>query len=121
MRKKLGKIFWGFLISQAIILLLSFVYQGSITLLSYINFVFYIASALLFTSLLVYTVNSGFFDTMSYSFRSVFARKEEGEKQKSFEEMTPLSELVTFNANPLLIIGLLDLALMLGALYIYYL
>ncbi|WP_079508101.1 DUF3899 domain-containing protein [Mesobacillus jeotgali] len=121
MRKKLGKIFWGFLVSQAIVFLLSLVYHGEITLLSYINIIFYIASALLFTSLLVYTVNSGFFDTMSYSFRSVFARKEEGEKKKSFEEMIPLSELVTFNANPLLIVGIFNLALMLGALYIYYL
>lgn len=58
---------------------------------------------------------------MSYSFRTVFSKKEDGEKKKSFEDMTPLSELVTFNANPLLIIGLLDFALMLAALYVYYL
>ncbi|GAE45166.1 hypothetical protein JCM21738_1940 [Mesobacillus boroniphilus JCM 21738] len=89
-------------------------------MLSYINFSFYIASALLFSSLIVFTVNSGFFDAISYSFRTVFAGKEEGEKKKSFDEMTPLSELVTINANPLLMIGLLDFILMLAALFLYY-
>ncbi|WP_144474557.1 DUF3899 domain-containing protein [Cytobacillus oceanisediminis] len=121
MRNKVGKIFFGFFSSQLIVLFLSFLVRRGFTLLSYINISFYIASALLFISLLVYTVNSGFFDTMSYSFRTVFTKKEEGEKKKSFEEMTPLSELVTFNANPLLIISLLDLAFMLAALYVYYL
>ncbi|MBT2678215.1 DUF3899 domain-containing protein [Bacillus sp. ISL-35] len=121
MRNRVGKIFFGFFSSQLIILILSLLYHRSLTLLSYIDISFYIASALLFTSLIVYSVNSGFFDTMSYSFRTVFSKKEDGEKKKSFEDMTPLSELVTFNANPLLIVGLLDLALMLAALYVYYL
>lgn len=121
MRNRFGKIFYGFLGSQVLAVILSLVYQQSITLLSYINISFYIASALLFSSLIVFTVNSGFFDTISYSFRTVFAGKEEGEKKKSFDEMTPLSELVTINANPLLMVGLLDFILMIAALYIYYL
>jgi hypothetical protein len=121
MRNRFGKIFTGFFISQLLIFILSLVYQQSITLLSYINISFYIASVLLFTSLIVFTINSGFFDAISYSFRTVFAGKEEGEKKKSFDEMTPLSELVTFNANPLLMVGLLDFILMLAALFVYYL
>ncbi len=121
MSNSVGKIFSGFLLSQLVVLFLSFIYHRGLTLLSYINISFYIASVLLFTSLIVYTVNSGFFDKMSYSFRTVFSKKEEGEKRKSFEEMTPLSELVTFNANPLLVIGLLDFTVMLAALYVYYL
>ncbi|ESU32662.1 hypothetical protein G3A_10280 [Bacillus sp. 17376] len=120
MRNRFGKIFYGFLSSQVLVFILSLVYQQRITLLSYINFSFYIASALLFSSLIVFTVNSGFFDAISYSFRTVFAGKEEGEKKKSFDEMTPLSELVTINANPLLMIGLLDFILMLAALFLYY-
>ncbi|GAM16572.1 DUF3899 domain-containing protein [Mesobacillus selenatarsenatis] len=121
MRNRFGKIFYGFLISQLLIFILSLVYQQSISLLSYINISFYIASTLLFTSLIVFTVNSGFFDAISYSFRIVFAGKEEGEKKKSLHEMTPLSELVTLNANPLLMVGLLDFMLMLAALSVYYL
>jgi hypothetical protein len=119
MRNRVRKVFYGFLGSQLLILILSLVYQQSITLLSYINISFYIASILLFTSLIVFTVNSGFFDAISYSFRTVFAGKEE--KKKSFDEMTPLSELVTFNANPLLMVGLLDFILMLAGLFVYYL
>ncbi|WP_102261872.1 DUF3899 domain-containing protein [Mesobacillus jeotgali] len=121
MRNRFGKIFLGFLGSQVLIFILSLVYQQSITLLSYINVSFYIASALLFSSLIVFTVNSGFFDAISYSFRTVFAGKEEGEKKKSFDEMTPLSELITFNANPLFMVGLTDFMLMIAALIIYYL
>ena len=121
MRNRFGKISYGVLGSQVLIFIFSLVYQQSITLLSYINISFYIASILLFTSLIVFTVNSGFFDAISYSFRTVFAGKEEGEKKKSFEEMTPLSELVTFNANPLFMVGLLDFIFMLAALFVYYL
>ena len=118
MSNRFGKIFSGFFITQVLIFILSLVYQQSISLLSYINISFYIASTLLFTSLIVFTVNSGFFDAISYSFRTVFAGKEE--KKKSFNEMTPLSELVTINANPLFLVGLLDFMLMLAALYVYY-
>jgi hypothetical protein len=121
MRNRVGKIFYGFLGSQGLIMLFSLVYQQSISLLSYINISFYIASFLLFTSLIVFTVNSGFFDSFSHSFRTVFAGKGEGEKKKSIDEMTPLSELVTFNANPILVVGLLDFFLMLAALSFYYL
>ncbi|RSD29404.1 DUF3899 domain-containing protein [Mesobacillus subterraneus] len=119
MRNRVGKIFYGFFGSQLLVTIISLVNYGGLSLLNYINISFYVASILLFTSLMVFTINSGFFDTMSYSFRTVFAGKEE--KKKSFEEMTPLSELITFNANPLLVVGLLDFLLMLAALYIYYL
>lgn len=121
MSKGVGKILLGFLGSQVFVVVLSFLYYKNFSLLNYINISFYITSSLLFTSLLVYTVNSGFFDAMSYSFRTVFAGKEDGEKIKSFEEMTPLSEMVKINTHPLLIVGLLDFVLMLVALYIYYL
>ncbi|MBT2694274.1 DUF3899 domain-containing protein [Bacillus sp. ISL-55] len=121
MRNRFGKIFYGFFGSQVLVFILSLVYQQRISLLSYINISFYIASILLLSSLIVFTVNSGFFDAISYSFRTVFAGKEEGGKKKSFDEMTPLSELVTINANPLLMVGLLDFFLMIAALYIYYL
>lgn len=121
MRHRFGKIISGFFISQLLILILSLVYHQSISLLGYINISFYIASTLIFLSLIVFTVNSGFFDAISYSFRSVFTGKEDGEKKKSFDEMTPLSELVTINANPLLLVGLFNFILMLAALFIYYL
>jgi hypothetical protein len=71
--------------------------------------------------LLVFTVNSGFFDTISYSFRTVFAGKDEDGKKKSFNEITPLSELISFNTHPFLIVGLLDFVVMLAFLYYYYL
>ncbi|MEH7884418.1 DUF3899 domain-containing protein [Bacillus sp. JJ1609] len=121
MSKGVGKILLGFLGSQVFVVVLSFLYYKNISLLNYINISFYITCVLLFTSLLVFTVNSGFFDAISFSFRTVFAGKENGERIKSIHEMTPLSEMVKINTNPILIVGLLDFVLMLGALSIYYL
>jgi hypothetical protein len=121
MRNSVGKIFYGFLGSQILVLGISLAIFREISLLNYINISFYIASFLLFTSLLVFTVNSGFFDTISYSFRTVFAGKDEDGKKKAFDETTPLSELITFNTHPLLIVGLLDFVVMLAFLYYYYL
>ncbi|MDQ0413616.1 MULTISPECIES: DUF3899 domain-containing protein [Mesobacillus] len=119
MRTRFRKIFIGFSLSQFIVLILSLLDQQTITLLSYINISFYIASILIFTSMVVFTVHSGFFDAISYSFRTVFAGKEE--KNHSRNDITPLSELITINANPLFLVGLFDFLLMLSALYVYYL
>ncbi|MCM3663041.1 DUF3899 domain-containing protein [Mesobacillus subterraneus] len=121
MRKRVGKIFYGILGSQLLVFGLSLVYYRELSLLNYINISFYIASILLFISLIVFTVNSGFFDAISYSFRNVFTSKDNEGKKESFDEMTPLSELVTINTQPLLAVGLLDFILMLAALYLYYL
>ncbi|MGA9224894.1 MAG: DUF3899 domain-containing protein [Mesobacillus sp.] len=121
MSKGVGKILLGFISSQVFVVLLLLLYYKNFSLLNYINSSFYISSILLFTSLLVFTVTSGFFDAISFSFRTVFAGKENGEKIKSIHEMTPLSEMVKINTNPILIVGLLDFVLMLAALSIYYL
>jgi hypothetical protein len=120
MRKRVGKIFYGTLGSQLLVFGLSLVFYRELSLINYINISFYIASILLFISLIVFTVNSGFFDAISYSFRIVFTSKDNDDRKKSFDEMTPLSELVTINTQPLLVIGLLDFILMLAALFLYY-
>ncbi|HAQ08490.1 MAG TPA: hypothetical protein DCR24_13585 [Bacillus bacterium] len=120
MRKGYQKIFYGFLSSQLLVLVISLIYHNDISLLNYINISFYISSILLFTSLLVFTVNSGFFDAMSYSFRSVFSSAENGEKKRKIEEMTPLSEMIAIDTNPLIAVGLFDFILMLAGLFIYY-
>lgn len=121
MSKSVGKIFLGFIASQIIVLVISLAFFREISMLNYINISFYIASFLLFASLLVFTVNSGFFDTISYSFRTVFTAKDEEGKKKAFDEVTPLSELITFNTHPFLMVGLLDFFAMLAGLYYYYL
>lgn len=110
------KIFYGFFFSQIAVLLLSLISYQELTLLIYINISFYISSMIIFVSLLVFTVNSGFFDTMSYSFRTIFS----GETKKQMDEMIPLSEMIGINANPFLIVGLIDFFTMLAGLVVYY-
>lgn len=121
MDRRFKKIFYGFFGSQLAIFAISLIFFKEISLLIFINVSFYVASAMLFTSLMIYTVNSGFFDTMSYSFRAIFASSDENEKKRSIEEITPLSEMVTINTFPVLAIGLFDFILMLAGLFFYYL
>ncbi|CAM3663305.1 DUF3899 domain-containing protein [Mesobacillus zeae] len=105
--------------SQILTFLFSIVFQREISLLHYINYSFYIASSLLFVSLIVYTVNTGFFDNVSKSFRQIFASREKLDTGPK-EEMMPLSEIISFNYFPLAWAGLGNMLLMLVALAAYY-
>ncbi|WP_053361891.1 DUF3899 domain-containing protein [Bacillus sp. FJAT-27251] len=108
------------LATQAAVLALSLALHKDITLLNYINNSFYIASLMLLVSLLIYTINSGFFDNISKSFRQIFAPKGSYTKKEK-EELIPLSEIISVNSFPLAMLGLINLLLMLIALAIYYL
>lgn len=99
------------------ILFISFLIIHKITLLSYINISFYISAALLFTSLLIYTINTGFFDVMSKSLNLAFTR---GNGKRKFEDIPSLSELVTISQKPLLFYGSITGLCMLIALFFYY-
>ncbi len=105
------------LCSQLIIFILMF-FSNSISLLSYINKSFYITSLLLFISLAIFTVNTGFFDVVTKSFRLIFAGKDV--TRETVDEMRPLSQIITINYSPLLFIGFINLALCLAALFFYY-
>ncbi|MEH7073726.1 DUF3899 domain-containing protein [Neobacillus drentensis] len=104
-------------ILQLVILILAFVFYHKISLISYINISFYLSAAMLLTALLVYTIHSGFYDVISKSFSLAFSR---GPNKRSFDEIPPLSELITFNQRPLVFYGFLTAVFMLIALLIYY-
>jgi hypothetical protein len=102
---------------QLFILIVSFVLDHKIALLSYINISFYFTSALLLLSLLLFTIHSGFFDAISRSFSFAFQR---GQNKRRFDEIPPLSELITVNQRPLVFYGL-GTGLFMGiALFFYY-
>lgn len=117
MKKQINQIIMFFLVSQIVIFLLSFLVSKEISLLHYINTSFYIGASFIFISLLFITVQSGFFDVVSHSFRLFFSGKTMTKKE--VDEMRPLSKVITFNYNPLFINGLLIILVMLVALYIY--
>ncbi|NEX78865.1 DUF3899 domain-containing protein [Bacillus thermocopriae] len=104
--------------TQLFIMILSLIMYHNISILSYINISFYISSALLLTSLLVYTIQSGFFDTISKSFNLAFSK---GDKNRKFHEIPGISELITFDNKPLFFYGFVNFLLMLIALAFYYL
>jgi hypothetical protein len=104
-------------IFQISIFVFSFIFYHKISLLSYINISFYLSAALLLTSLLVYTVHSGFFDVIFRSFNLAFSR---GDAKRKWDDIPALSDLVSVNNRPLLFYGLVNGVLMLIALFIYF-
>ncbi|MDP4085134.1 MAG: DUF3899 domain-containing protein [Bacillota bacterium] len=118
MTNKLKRKFLILALLQILIFALSFIFNHKISLLSYINISFYIAFFLLISSLLIYTIQTGFFDVMFKSFHLSFSK---GEERKKFSEITPLSELVAIDRKPLLFYGLIIGLLMGIGLIFYYL
>jgi hypothetical protein len=102
---------------QFFIIMLSIIFQHNVTLLSYINISFYFSAAFLLSSLLVYTIQTGFFDILSKSFNRAFTK---GSDKRSWDEIPGLSELVTFSQKPLLFYGTFTGIFMLIALFAYY-
>lgn len=100
------------------VFLISFIAHREITLLHFINITFYISGGLLLISLFTMVIQKGFFDAISYSFRTVFESSESREKR---EKKTPLSELISFQYSALVGVGLILLLFVLGGLFVYYL
>ncbi|OIK08363.1 hypothetical protein BIV60_26650 [Bacillus sp. MUM 116] len=102
---------------QLLIFFLSFIIYQGISLVSYINISFYISFVLLLLSLVIYTIKTGFFDTIAKSFNFAATR---GKEKRTFSEIPSLSEMVTINQKPLVFHGLIMGILMLIALGFYY-
>jgi hypothetical protein len=96
---------------------ISFFISHKITLVSYIDISFYITAALLITSLLIYTIRTGFYDVISKSLNFSFSR---GQGKRKFNEVPSLSELVTISPKPALFYGSFTGLFMLIALVCYY-
>jgi hypothetical protein len=103
------------------ILLCSLILYKEITLISFINLSFYVSSLLILFSLLVFVVQKGFFDGVSYGFRKLFKRnnKDRFGSYEQEDEILPLSEMIRISFSPLLISGLILLLFMLIGLWIY--
>jgi hypothetical protein len=104
-------------IIQLVIVTISFIFYRKVSLLSYINISFYFSSLLLLTSLLLFTVHSGFYDVITRSFSYAFSR---GHNKRRFDEIPRLSELVTIDEKPLLFYGLVNGLFMAIALLVFY-
>jgi hypothetical protein len=79
-----------------LILITSSFSKKGFSLLSYIDISFYVSALLLLISLLLYTINSGFFDVIGKSFNLAFSR---GHNKRNFHDIPALSELITINQS----------------------
>ena len=101
------------------ILLLSFFYYEGSPLLNFINISFYFCSAYIVLGFMFMVVEKGFFDGISYGFRSFFRKSNKGRFEDD-SEIEPLSEMLKVPYTPLLASGFIILAFMLAALYFWY-
>ncbi|WHY87762.1 DUF3899 domain-containing protein [Neobacillus novalis] len=104
-------------LTQVAIIILSFIFYRNISLVSYINISFYFTAVFLLLALLIYTIQSGFYDVFSRSLNYAFSR---GKDKRRFDEVPGLSQLITVNQKPLLFYGLFSGLLMMIALLAYY-
>jgi hypothetical protein len=73
--------------------------------------------SLLLSSLLIYTIQTGFFDIVAKSFQYAFTKDHD---KRKFKDIPPLSEIVAIDQKPLLVYGLLIGFFMGVSLLIYY-
>ena len=102
-----------------VVLLLSFFYYEGSPLLNFINISFYFCSAYIVLGFMFMVVEKGFFDGISYGFRSFFRKSNKGRFEDD-SEIEPLSEMLKVPYTPLLASGFIILAFMLAALYFWY-
>ncbi|WP_158176188.1 DUF3899 domain-containing protein [Heyndrickxia camelliae] len=112
------KLIWWFFPSQILVFLISFIKYRSIGLVQYINISFIIGGILLFISIAIFLLNTGFFDVTVEGFRRVFNKNKLTKEE--LDDLRPVSEVITFNYLPMLINGLIMLFLMAFALILYY-
>lgn len=116
----LKKTIYWFIPSQIVIFLITIFKNHTVNLLHYINISFMLGGLFIFFGLTIYVLSSGFFDVTVYSFRRVFKVNGKELSREELNEMRPFSELVSFNFLPLLLNGILILAIMFICLFIYY-
>ncbi|ETI66090.1 DUF3899 domain-containing protein [Neobacillus vireti] len=117
MKNVLKKRLFAVTLTQVAIFIISFLFYRNISLVSYINISFYFTAIFLLLALLIYTIQSGFYDVFSRSLNLAFSR---GKDKRRFDEVPGLSQLITVNQRPLLFYGLVTGLLMMVALLAYY-
>ncbi|WP_165967152.1 DUF3899 domain-containing protein [Jeotgalibacillus sp. S-D1] len=99
---------------------ISLLYYGELTLLTFVNSTFFIGGALIFFSLTVFVLSTGFFDVVSNSFRRTFSMSRVMNKEEA-EEMRSLSEAISIvNIKPFLYAGIIIYFAMAVGLVIFY-
>ncbi|WP_144509497.1 DUF3899 domain-containing protein [Bacillus sp. FJAT-22090] len=106
-----------FLGLQLLILILMFLFNGKISLVSYANMSFYVGGIITFFGLLAYVVSGGFFDFFIESSRKIFTPKR---MKDDVNKMRLPSEVFSFPFKPIIALGLSSLLCMCIALLFHY-
>ncbi|MFD1735311.1 DUF3899 domain-containing protein [Bacillus salitolerans] len=113
----------SFIISILVAILFSYFYYKEITILSLINGLFMVGLLLFILSGAFYILRSGFFDTMTYSFRRFYKLFSKTGQQlgNDLDQMALPSQLNYPMLKPLFLSSIMTLLLMLILLTIFYL
>ncbi|WP_157842746.1 MULTISPECIES: DUF3899 domain-containing protein [Bacillus] len=117
------KIIIQFLILLLLTILISLLYYKEISLLTLINTSFVLSSVIIFTTLLLFVTQKGFFDGISYGFRKIFATSQaDKDLERDISTLRPPSELVApIQAANVMYSSLLLFVLMLIGVFMFYL
>ena len=120
---KVKKVIIQFLVLMALTFLFSFLFYKELSLLTFINTSFILSSIVIFTVLLLFVTQKGFFDGISYGFRKMFAMSQADKKlERDPSEIRPPSELVApIEATNVFISALLLFGFMLLGIFMFYL
>ena len=120
---KLKSVIIQFLVLLSLTILISLVYYNEISLLTFINTSFILSSVVIFTVLLLFVTQKGFFDGISYGFRKIFAMSQADKNlERNPSEIRPPSELVEpIEATNVFISALLLFGFMLLGIFMFYL
>ncbi|GER65738.1 DUF3899 domain-containing protein [Weizmannia acidilactici] len=104
------KLVYWFLSSQLLVFICSFTFYKRIDLLCYINTSFTIGALLIFFSLSVFMLRTGFFDAFFYGFQRLSSRFD--------GEVRPLSKLVSIHVQMPFLTGVVMMIFMAIALFL---
>lgn len=105
-----------FLAGQLTIFVLSLLIRGTISLLNYVDYSFYVGGLLVLAGGIVYILRTGSFDFFTKSMRKVLSPKH---TQEGLESMRTPSEVFSVSPVPFFAAGIPILLLMLIALALY--
>lgn len=112
------RILFGTVIGLLLAIVLPLVMNRELSLLHFINSMFYIVGGLFILSLISFVIQKGFFDVTFISFRKLL--KPHVQTQAEEDDIRKLSEIISFPHSQIFIIGLILCIIMLASLYVYY-
>lgn len=112
------RILFGTVIGLLLAIVLPLVMNQELSLLHFINSLFYIVGGLFIVSLISFVIQKGFFDVTFISFRKLLNPNRQLPDEEN--DIRKLSEIISFPHSLFFIVSLILCIIMIAFLYVYY-